>query len=116
MQLVAIVVVVVAGFAVYRLNSIFGSRDVTSTASGGANEIAPVNPKDVVLEVYRPPGPLATVIYLDVSARPQRVYDTTLPWSYDTTTTQPAVFVSVAAQGDRNSISYRIKIDVVVKG
>ncbi len=35
MLLVAVVVVAVAGFAVYRLNGIFGSHDVISTPSGG---------------------------------------------------------------------------------
>ena len=34
MLLVAVLVVAVAGFAVYRLNGIFGSQDVTSTPSG----------------------------------------------------------------------------------
>ena len=36
-------------------------------------------------------------------------------WSYDTTTTKPAVFVNVSAQGDSDSIGCRIKIDDVVK-
>ena len=36
-------------------------------------------------------------------------------WAYDTTTTQPAVFVNVSAQGDSDSIGCRIKIDDVVK-
>jgi hypothetical protein len=115
MLLVAIVVVAVAGFAVYRLNGIFGSQDVTSTPSGGANEIVPFNPKHVVLEVFGPPGTVATITYLDVNAQPQRVDAATLPWAYDTTTTQPAVFVNVAAQGDSDSIGCRIKIDDVVK-
>lgn len=115
MLLVAVVVVAVAGFTVYRLHGIFGSRDVTSTDSGNANEIVPFNPKHVVLEVFGPPGTVATITYLDVDAQPQRVDDTTLPWSYDTTTTQPAVFVNVAAQGDSDSIGCRIKIDDVVK-
>ena len=115
MLLVAIVVVAVAGFAVYRLNGIFGSQDVTSTPSGGANEIVPFNPKHVVLEVFGPPGTVATITYLDVNAQPQRVDAATLPWAYDTTTTQPAVFVNVAAQGNSDSIGCRIKIDDVVK-
>ncbi len=113
--LVAILVVAVAGFAVYRLNGIFGSHDVTSTGNGNANEIVPFNPKHVVLEVFGPAGTTATITYLDVNAQPQRVDNTTLPWSYDTTTTQPAVFVNVAAQGDSDSIGCRIKIDDVVK-
>lgn len=115
MPLVAIVVVVVAGFAVYRLHGIFASADVTSTPRAGANEIVPFSPKHVVLEVFGPPGTVATITYLDVNAQPQQVDGATLPWAYDTTTTQPAVFVNVAAQGNSDSIGCRIKIDDVVK-
>jgi hypothetical protein len=113
--LVAVLVVAVAGFAVYRLNGIFGSQDVTSTPSGAANEIIPFNPKRVVMEVFGAPGTVATITYMDVNAQPQRVDDAPLPWTYDTTTTQPAVFVNVSAQGDSHSIGCRIKIDDVVK-
>ncbi|MGV0794334.1 MmpS family transport accessory protein [Mycolicibacterium sp. XJ1819] len=115
MLLVAVFVIAVAGFAVYRLNGIFGSHDVTSTPSGAANEIVPFNPKHVVLEVFGAPGASATITYLDVNAQPQRVDDATLPWAYDATTTQPAVFVNVSAQGDSASIGCRITIDDVVK-
>ena len=58
---------------------------------------------------------MATITYLDVNAQPQRADAVTLPWAYDTTTTQPAVFVTVAAQGNSTSISCRIKIDDRVK-
>ncbi|MEV3901736.1 MmpS family transport accessory protein [Mycobacterium sp. NPDC050551] len=115
MILVAIVVIAVAGFAVYRLNGIFGSKDVTSTPSGAANEIVPFDPKRVLMEVYGPPGTVATITYTDIDAQPQRVDGATLPWTYDTTTTQPAVFVNVSAQGDSDSIGCRITIDDVVK-
>jgi hypothetical protein len=115
MLLVAVAVVAVAGFAVYRLNGIFGSQDVTSTQSGAENDIVPFNPKHVVMEVFGPPGTAATITYLDVNAQPQRADAAALPWSYDTTTTQPAVFVNVSAQGDSDSIGCRIKIDDVVK-
>ena len=115
MLLVAIVVVAVAGFVVYRLHGVFASKDVTSTPSAGANEIVPFNPKHVVLEVFGPPGTVATITYLDVNAQPQRADAVMLPWAYDTTTTQPAVFVNVQAQGNSDSIGCRIKIDDVVK-
>ena len=115
MLLVAVVVVAVAGFTVYRLHGVFASRDVTSTPSGSENDIVPFNPKHVVLEVFGPPGTVATITYLDVNAQPQRADAVKLPWAYDTTTTQPAVFVNVAAQGDSDSIGCRIKIDDVVK-
>ena len=58
---------------------------------------------------------MATINYLDVNAQPQRVDDTTLPWSYNVTTTQPAVFANVMAQGNSDSIGCRITIDGVVK-
>ena len=115
MPSVAIVFVGLAGFAVYRMNGVFASHDVTSTPSGAANEIVPFNPKHVVMEVFGAPGTVATITYLDVNAQPQRVDDATLPWDYVTTTTQPAVFVNVSAQGDTDSIGCRIKIDDVVK-
>jgi Mycobacterium membrane protein len=115
MLLVAVLVVAVAGFAVYRLNGMFGSHDVTSTPSNAANDIVPFNPKHVVMEVFGTPGTVATITYVDVDAQPQRVDNATLPWTYDTTTTQPAVFVNISAQGDGESIGCRIKIDDVVK-
>jgi hypothetical protein len=113
--LVAVAVIAVAGFAVYRLHGIFASQDVTSTPSGSDNDIVPFNPKHVVMEVFGPPGTVATITYLDVNAQPQRADAVVLPWAYDTTTTQPAVFVNVAAQGNSNSIGCRIKIDDAVK-
>ena len=113
--LVAIVVVLLAGFVVYRLHGIFASQDVTSTPSGGANEIVPFNPKHVVLEVFGPPGTVATITYLDVNTQPQRADAVTLPWTYDASTTQPAVFANVQAQGNSDSIGCRIEIDDVVK-
>jgi hypothetical protein len=115
MLLVAVAVVAMAGFAVYRLHGIFASHDVTSTPSGAENDIVPFNPKHVVMQVFGPPGTVATITYLDVNAQPQRVDAATLPWAYDTTTTQPAVFVNVSAQGDSDSIGCRIKIDDAVK-
>ena len=115
MILVAVVVLAIAAFAVFRLNGIFGSQDVVSTPNNAANDIVPFNPKHVVMEVFGPPGTVATITYTDVNAQPQRVDDATLPWTYDTTTTQPAVFVNISAQGDSDSIGCRIKIDDDVK-
>ena len=114
-MLVAVVVLAVAGFCIYRLHGVFGSHHSTSEANALANEITPFNPKHVVLEVFGPPGTVATINYLDVNAQPQRVDNTTLPWSYDIVTTEPAVFANVMAQGDSDSIGCRITIDGVVK-
>ena len=115
MLLIAVAVVAVAGFSVYRLHGIFGSHYSTKAGTGLTSDSAPFNPKHVVLEVFRPPGAVASINYLDVNAQPQRVDDAPLPWSYDVTTTTPAVFVNVMAQGDSDSLSCRITIDDVVK-
>ena len=115
MVLIAVGVVGVAGFCVYRLHGIFGSHYNTSTASAFSNEIVPFNPKHVVVEVFGPPGSVATINYVDVNAQPQHADGVTLPWSYDTTTTEPAVFLNVMAQGNSDSIGCRISIDGVVK-
>jgi MmpS family membrane protein len=115
MLLVAVLVVAAAGFCVYRLHGIFGSHHTTSAASGISNDIIPFNPKQVILEVFGAPGTVATINYLDVNAAPQRVDGATLPWSYTITTTQPAVFANVVAQGNSDSIGCRITVNGEVK-
>jgi flagellar basal body-associated protein FliL len=113
--IVAVIVLAVAGLAVYRLHGFFASTDVVSTPNGSDSNIVPFNPKHVVLDVFGPPGTTATITYLDVHAQPQKALDAPLPWSYDAITTDPAVFVNVAAQGDSDSIGCRITIDGAVK-
>ncbi|MFI5507771.1 MmpS family transport accessory protein [Mycobacterium sp. NPDC051804] len=115
MLIVAVVVVAIAGYAVFRLHGVFGSNHDTSTAEALSDEIIPFNPKHVVLEVFGPPGAVATINYLDVNAQPQRAENVALPWRYDITTTQTAVLVNVMAQGDSDSLGCRIVIDDVVK-
>ncbi len=115
MVLVAVLVVVVAAFGIYRLHGIFGSHDNTSANSGLANEIVPFNPKSVVLEVFGAPGAVATINYLDVNAQPQQVKDAPLPWSFTITTTEPAVVANVVAQGNGDTLGCRITINGEVK-
>ncbi|MCH9728177.1 MAG: MmpS family protein [Actinomycetia bacterium] len=114
MVLVAVAVVAVAGFSVYRLHGIFGSDQDGGAAGWVSNEIVAFNPKHVVLEVFGVPGAVATINYLDVDAQPQRVDDAVLPWSHTITTTDPSVFANVVAQGDGDSIGCRITVDGVV--
>ena len=114
MVLVAVVVVAVAGFSVYRLHGIFGSDQDDSAASGVSDEIIAFNPKQVVLEVFGVPGAVTTINYVVVNALPQRVDNATLPWSHTITTTDPSVFANVVAQGDGDSLGCRITVDGVV--
>ena len=113
--LVTIAIVGLAAFAVYRLQEVFTSRHSAAPAGEMADQIVPFNPKRVQLEVFGEPGATATITYLDVNARPQRVDDAPLPWSYDDSTTTPAVLVNIQAQGDGNTLGCRITIDGVVK-
>jgi Mycobacterium membrane protein len=112
---VAVVVIAVAGFCVYRLHGIFGSHHNVSAGGALPNDTASFNPKHVVIEVFGAPGTVATINYVDVNAQPQRVNDAPLPWSYDATTTQPAVFTNVVAQGNSDFLGCRITIDGDVK-
>lgn len=114
MLVVVVLVVGTAGFSVYRLRSFFGADQGAASAGVVVDEIVPFNPKNVVLEVFGPPGTVATINYLDVNAQPQRVEDAPLPWSHTLTTTDPSVFANVIAQGDSNSIGCRITVDGVV--
>ncbi|WP_428340959.1 MmpS family transport accessory protein [Mycobacterium sp.] len=113
--LVAVVVVAVAGFGVYRLHGIFGSHPITSAGGGSSNDIVPFNPKRVTYQVFGQPGAVATINYVDVHAAPQQVLGAALPWSLTMTTTDPAVFANVVAQGDANRIGCRIIVDDIVK-
>jgi Mycobacterium membrane protein len=115
MVLVAVLVVALAGFAIFRLHGIFGSTDSTSANSALANEIVPFNPKQVVLEVFGAPGAVATINYLDVDAQPQQARDAPLPWSFTITSTEPAVVANVVAQGNGDTIGCRIIVNGVVK-
>ncbi|HET9892264.1 MAG TPA: MmpS family transport accessory protein [Mycobacterium sp.] len=115
MVLVAVLVVGLAGFGIYRLHGIFGSHNNTSANSGLSNEIVPFNPKQVVLEVFGAPGATATINYLDVNAQPQQVKNAPLPWSFTITTTEPAVIGNVVAQGNGDTLGCRITVNGEVK-
>ena len=86
-----------------------------ATPGGAGDQIVPFNPKRVVLEVFGDPGATATISYLDVDARPQQVDGATLPWSYEDSTTKPAVVVNIVAQGNGSTLGCRIIVDGVVK-
>lgn len=113
--LVIMVLVSIAGFAVYRLHGAFGAHGATSTVGLRADDIRPFNPKHVMLEVFGPAGTVADINYLDVNAAPHRVDEMRLPWSYSVATTAPAVSVNVVAQGDGDVIGCRITVNGDIK-
>ncbi|CAN5558593.1 MmpS family transport accessory protein [soil metagenome] len=113
--LMAVVVIAVVSFAVFRLHGIFGSNNVVSRPSADSLENPDYNPKRVLFEVFGPPGSVATINYLDKDAQPQRVDNVALPWSITLTTTDPTLFADLRAQGDAEPIGCRITVNGIVK-
>jgi hypothetical protein len=112
--IVAVLVVAVTGFCVYRLHGIFGSNNAVTRPAMDALENTKYNPKRVLFEVFGSPGSVATMNYLDEQAQPQRVNDVPLPWSHMLTTTDPTLYADLRAQGDGASIGCRITVNGVV--
>ena len=112
--LVILVVILVAGFCVTRLRSVFGDHDNRGITSGSADDIKPFNPKHVVYEVYGA-GATANINYLDINAQPRRIDNVPLPWTLSVITTLPSVSVNVVAQTDGDQIGCRIIVNDVVK-
>ena len=111
---VTIAVVALAAFTVHRLHGAFGTLN-PATPDGLADQTDPFNPKRVTLEVFGDPGATATITYMDVESRPQQVDGAALPWSYDGSTTTPAVLLNLQAQSDGYTLGCRITVDGVVK-
>ncbi|AKN18316.1 hypothetical protein MHAE_12061 [Mycobacterium haemophilum DSM 44634] len=113
--LVVLVVLVVGGFVVYRVHGFFASEKRESYADSNLGSSKPFNPKEIVYEVFGPPGTVADISYFDVNSDPQRVDGAQLPWSLHMTTTLAAVMGNLVAQGNTDSIGCRITVDGVVK-
>jgi hypothetical protein len=115
MVLVAVLVVAVTSFAVYRLNGVFGTNNTVSRPAADSLENSDYNPKRVLFEVFGSPGSTATINFLDKDAQPQRVDNVPLPWSQPLTTTDPTLFADLRAQGDGSTIGCRITVNGIVK-
>ncbi len=113
--IVALIVVAIVGFAVFRLNGIFGSNNVVSRPSADSLENTGYNPKHVLLEVFGTTGSVANISYMDEHAQPQRVQNANLPWSHMLTTDDPTLFADLRAQGNGDFIACRITANGVVK-
>jgi hypothetical protein len=109
--LVIVAVVAVSGFCVYRLRGIFGVHGNTFGGGAVAEEIKPFNPKKLLLEVWGPPGSVATINYLDKDSKPKQALNVPLPWSTELTTTQPSLPANLVAQGSGAWIACKITLD-----
>ena len=113
--LVLVVALALSGFTIYRMHGIFGSHQSAGAGGGGADKIVQFNPKRVLYQVYGPSGTIGSVSYLDENAKPQRADFTSLPWSFQVTTTLPSMFANLVAQGDSDSIGCRITVNGEVR-
>jgi hypothetical protein len=113
-QMVTLVVVVVAGFAINSFHGIFGSQDVTKS-SGNKFVIAQFNPKNVKYEVFGEFGGWGRVSYWNVDSKAIEVNLTALPWSHIETTTMTTATADITAQVAGGSIGCRITIDDQVR-
>ncbi|MBV8863751.1 MAG: hypothetical protein JO082_10295 [Mycobacterium sp.] len=109
--IVIVAVAALSAFCVYRLHGIFGVRGNTFGGGAVAEEITPFNPKVLTLEVWGPPGSVATINYLDKDSKPQQALNVPLPWSTELTTTQPSLPANLVAQGSGAWIACKITLD-----
>jgi hypothetical protein len=112
---VVLAVVIAGGFIVYRIHGYFGSEKRESYADSNLESAKPFNPKRIVYEVFGPAGTVADISYFDMNSDPQRVDKALLPWTYDITTTKPAMMGNLVAQGDSDSLGCRITVDNEIK-
>lgn len=113
--LLILVVLGAGGFTVMRLHGVFGSESRPTYADTELEERKPYDPKQLVYEVYGPPGTVANISYFDVDAEPRYVEGASLPWSLKFPMTEATAMVNVIAQGDSNRIGCRIIVDDQVK-
>lgn len=113
--LLIIVVVAAGGFTVSRLHGIFGSEDRTTYADTKAADSKPFDPKQMVYEVWGPPGTTANISYFDQDTEPQYITDISLPWTLQFDIGNQTAIGSLMAQGDSDSIGCRITVDGEVK-
>jgi Mycobacterium membrane protein len=113
-QMVTLVVVVVAGFAINSFHGIFGSQDRTKS-SGNKFVIAQFNPKNIKYEVFGEFGGWGRVSYWNVDSKPVEVNLSALPWSHIETTTMTTATADITAQAAGGNIGCRITIDDQVR-
>lgn len=113
--LVLVIVMVVGGFAVWRIRNIFGSQQLPTYAGNVTDDGNRSDPKVVRYEVFGDPGAYADINYIDAEGDPNQIVGAPLPWSIEVETTSPAMVGNVVAQGNGDFIGCRITADGTVK-
>jgi hypothetical protein len=113
--LLVLVVAAAGGFTVSRLHGIFGSENRTTYTDTAAAESKPYDPKQMVYEVFGPPGTVANISYFDKDTEPIYITDVPLPWTLQFDMGNTTAIGSLMAQGDSDNIGCRITVDGEVK-
>lgn len=114
LPLLIVAVVVVGGFTVTRVKSFFIAENAAPVAGAKVDDSKPFKPKVVKYEIFGSASH-ANVNYLDLSAEPQRLDNTPLPWTLVLSTTAPSVFPNISAQSDGDYLGCRITVDNEIK-
>jgi Mycobacterium membrane protein len=109
--LLILVVLGAGGFTVSRLHGVFGSQTNPAYTDTETEKRQPYNPKQLLYEVFGPPGSVASISYFDVDAEPRFVENARLPWSLKFPMSQATAMVNIIAQGTGDSIGCRISVD-----
>lgn len=110
-----VIVLVVGGFAVWRIRNIFGSQQLPTYAGSAPGDGDRSDPKVVRYEVFGRPGAYADINYIDAEGDPNQIVGAALPWSVEVETSSPAMVGNVVAQGDGDYLGCRIIADGTVK-
>lgn len=113
--LLIVAVLCAGGFTVWRLHGVFGSDNRLAYADTETEKRQPYDPKQLVYEVFGPPGTVANISYFDVDSEPQYIKSVSLPWSLKFPMSAATATANIVAQGDSDSIGCRIVVDGVVK-
>jgi hypothetical protein len=109
LPLIIVCVVVLAGFAVYRIHGIFGAESIQAKEVKDNTE--PVLPKEVTYTITGPAGTRGEVNYLDDRTTPHKEQFTSLPWTLTITTKLTSMFAQVVAQGDSDNLGCQIVVN-----
>jgi hypothetical protein len=109
--LVVAAVVALSGFVVYRLHGVFGVHRGSFGGGSSAEVLDEFNAKTITLEVWGPPGSVATINYLDENSHPQQALNVPLPWKTVLKSTKPGIPANLVAQGNGSWIACQFVVN-----
>lgn len=109
------IVLVVGGFAVWRLRNMFAANPLPTYAGSMTEDSDKSDPKILRYEIWGEPGAVADINYVDDEGDPNQLVGVPLPWSIDIETDAVAISGNIVAQGNGNFIGCRITADDEVK-